>query len=143
MSITVLLTDDNEMVRRVIRRLLEDAAEIQVIAEAASFAETIELANQLKPQVIVMDLHMRDEQAFSPQLFKSKLHHHDAPIAAISVWKDQETTRLAEQFGAATLLDKAELASTLIPTIKQLASSNHRSGVPVSIQSTHPIASEN
>jgi two-component system invasion response regulator UvrY len=128
MPISVLLTDDNDIVRRVIRRLLEDGTEIQVVAEASSFGETIDLANRFKPQVIIMDLHMKDQDAFSPQVFKSKLHHHHPPIAAISVWNDEETTRLAQQFGAVTLLDKAKLASTLIPTIKQLASSNCSSG---------------
>jgi len=123
MPITVLLSDDNEMVRRVIRRLLDDEREIHVLAEAGSFSETIQMANQLNPQVIVMDLHMKDDHRFSPTAFKSSLHQPDARIAAISIWKDEETIRLAEQFGAITLLDKAELAGTLIPTIKQLASS--------------------
>jgi DNA-binding NarL/FixJ family response regulator len=75
MPIRVLLADDTEFVRRAIRRLLETCPELDVVGEAADFAETIRMANDLKPQVIVMDLHMPDETSFTSQAVKSLLNH--------------------------------------------------------------------
>jgi chemotaxis response regulator CheB len=44
MTITVLLADDSEVVRKVIADLLKSDAEIEVVAESASFTQTIEFA---------------------------------------------------------------------------------------------------
>jgi chemotaxis response regulator CheB len=54
MPIKVLLADDTDFVRRAIRRLLEAQSEIEVVGEAANFVETIQMSNDLKPEVIVM-----------------------------------------------------------------------------------------
>ena len=119
MSIKILLADDSEIVRRGIRQLVVTQTEIQIVAEAANFAQTIQMANDLKPQVIVMDLHMPDEFNVTPQDMKS-LRNHGSQLLAISLWNDEDAKELAESFGATILLDKMDLANTLIPTIMQL-----------------------
>jgi DNA-binding NarL/FixJ family response regulator len=57
-KITVLLVDDHSLVRRGFRRMLEDEADITVVGEAGNGEEAIRLAQELKPQVIVMDCAM-------------------------------------------------------------------------------------
>jgi DNA-binding NarL/FixJ family response regulator len=121
MSIKILVADDSEIVRRGIRRLLSAHTEIAIVGEAANFAETIQMASDLEPRVIVMDLHMPDESAITPQEVKSRLSH-DFHVLGISVWNDEDTKELAENLGADVLLDKMNLASTLVPTIMQLGS---------------------
>ena len=54
-KITVLLVDDHALVRRGFRRILEDENDIAVAGEASDGEEAVRLAQQLKPQVIVMD----------------------------------------------------------------------------------------
>jgi DNA-binding NarL/FixJ family response regulator len=54
-KISILLVDDHSLVRRGFRRLLEDARDITVVGEASDGAEAVRLAEQLRPQVIVMD----------------------------------------------------------------------------------------
>ena len=54
-KITVLLVDDHALVRRGFRRILEDEPDITVAGEASDGAEAVRLAEQLRPQVIVMD----------------------------------------------------------------------------------------
>ena len=119
-SIKILVADDSEIVRRGIRRLLSAHTEIAIVGEAANFAETIQMASDLEPRVIVMDLHMPDENAITPQELKSRLSY-DFRVLGMSVWNDEETKELAENLGAAVLLDKMDLASILIPTIMQLS----------------------
>src|SRR5580700_10902344 len=54
-KISILLVDDHSLVRRWFRRLLEDARDIMVVGEASDGDEAVRLAEQLRPQVIVMD----------------------------------------------------------------------------------------
>ena len=65
--ITVLLADDSFVVRKAIRRLLDSECEIEIIGESADFAQTIELTTHLKPQVVLMDLHMPDASSVTHQ----------------------------------------------------------------------------
>jgi DNA-binding NarL/FixJ family response regulator len=54
-KITVLLVDDHSLVRRGFRRMLEDEADMEVVGEAGSGEDSIKLAKELRPQVVVMD----------------------------------------------------------------------------------------
>lgn len=57
-KISVLLAEDHSLVRRGIRRLLEDERDIEVVGEASDGAEAIRLAETCSPDVIVMDCAM-------------------------------------------------------------------------------------
>jgi DNA-binding NarL/FixJ family response regulator len=112
MSIKVLLADDSAVVRRAIRGLLT-GTEIELIAEAENFAQAIKLMNELKPQVLVVDLHMNDKLP--------ELKPCDARVVAMSFANDEEAWTLAQRLGADALLDKTELFDELIPTIRTFA----------------------
>ena len=118
-SVKVLLADDSEIVRRGIRQLLAAQIEIEIVGEAADFAQTIRMASELNPQVVILDLHMPDEKNISPQEVKSHLNH-GSQVLVISVWIDEDSRELAESLGAAAFLDKMNLAYALIPAIMQL-----------------------
>jgi DNA-binding NarL/FixJ family response regulator len=57
-KISVLLVDDHSLVRRGFRRILEDEPDIEVTGEAGDGAEAVRLAQELKPNVVVMDCAM-------------------------------------------------------------------------------------
>ncbi|PYX51748.1 MAG: DNA-binding response regulator [Acidobacteria bacterium] len=54
-KITVLLVDDHSLVRRGFRRMLEDESDMDVVGEAGNGEDSIKLAKELHPQVVVMD----------------------------------------------------------------------------------------
>ena len=58
MAIRVLLVDDHSVVREGLRMFLGRDPELAVVGEAANGAEAIELARQLRPDVVLMDLLM-------------------------------------------------------------------------------------
>ncbi|TDC45616.1 response regulator transcription factor [Actinomadura sp. KC345] len=58
MTISVLLADDQAMVRRGLRLILEDQPGISVVAEASDGAEAVALARRLHPDVCLVDIRM-------------------------------------------------------------------------------------
>jgi len=58
MSVRVLVTDDQEMVRAGFRRLLESEPGIEVAGEASDGVDACEAARRLKPDVVLMDIRM-------------------------------------------------------------------------------------
>lgn len=58
MSIRTIIADDESLMRSGLRLLLGAADDIEIIAEAAHGAEAIELARELSPDLILMDIRM-------------------------------------------------------------------------------------
>jgi len=57
-SIRVVLADDHTVVRKGIREFLEEAGDVQVIAEATTGAEAVALSLEHRPDVAVLDIQM-------------------------------------------------------------------------------------
>ncbi len=75
-KIQVLIADDHSIVRAGIRSLLEGYADIEVVGEASSGWEAIELATRLKPDVILMDIAMGDLSGLeATQEIKERVPH--------------------------------------------------------------------
>ena len=126
MSIRVLLADDSDIMRKAILGALAEDPRIQVIGEAHDFAQTIQLTASLKPDVLLMDLHMHDEHDHPPALVRPLISASGACLLAISVWNDDKAKALAKEFGARLLLDKANLYTTLLPAIRETCAPKHR-----------------
>src|SRR5664279_1946074 len=57
-KVEILIADDHELCRKGIRAIIELERTFQVIAEAANGIEAVQLADKLKPDVVIMDLMM-------------------------------------------------------------------------------------
>jgi DNA-binding NarL/FixJ family response regulator len=62
----VLIADDSEIMRSAIVSTLGECKEIAVIGEASSFPRTIQMVSDLKPAVLLLDLHMPGKREVSP-----------------------------------------------------------------------------
>ncbi|TXH95193.1 MAG: two-component system response regulator NarL [Rheinheimera sp.] len=58
-SYSVMLVDDHPLLRKGLRQLLAFEDQLQIVAEASSGAEAIVLANELEPDLIILDLNMQ------------------------------------------------------------------------------------
>jgi len=113
-QIQVLIADDSDVIRRAIRLLLQPES-ISIVCELASFTELVATLKSMKPDVVLMDLHMPGED----QASKVKEHLQGTCLIAMSLSDDAETQYLARDFGAARLLNKSTLATTLVDAIHE------------------------
>ena len=57
-TIRILVADDHTIVRQGMARLLEEQADIRVVGQATNGRKAIDLAKELKPDVVIMDIAM-------------------------------------------------------------------------------------
>lgn len=118
--IRVLLADDHSLVRKGFRRLLDDDAEIEVVGEAASGSTAIELALQLNPQVVVMDLAMPEVDGIQATV-RILRNQPDIGVLILSMYSEENYIRNAFAAGVRGYLLKNALEVDLAYAIKEIA----------------------
>jgi DNA-binding NarL/FixJ family response regulator len=58
MTVQVLLADDDALVRQALRMVITDIADVEIVGEAATGDEAVDLTERLQPDVVVMDIRM-------------------------------------------------------------------------------------
>lgn len=104
-TLRVLLVDDHKIVRQGIRALLAEEADIEVVGEAGNGREAVDLANQLVPDVIVMDMAM-PVMAGDEATRQIKLHLPETRVVALSMFDDTRVADRMRRAGAAAYLLK-------------------------------------
>ena len=64
-SLRVLLVDDSRPVRERVRRLIEESGAAEIVGEAATVAGALALFRDLRPETVVLDLHLADGLGFT------------------------------------------------------------------------------
>lgn len=119
-GIRVLLVDDHAIVRAGFRRLLEQATDIVVAAEAASGEEAYEKYARCDPGVVVMDLSMPGAGGMAA--IQRILARH--PVARILVYSMHESPAFAVQAlrsGAAGYVTKASAPDVLVEAVRAVS----------------------
>ena len=106
--------------RDAIRSFLSGYSEIALVGEAADFLQTIRMVCDLRPQILLLDLHMPNCVGLDLTDASHRLRATHVLILAMSVWTDMNTKALAQRFGAVALLDKMKLGDDLIPACRRL-----------------------
>jgi response regulator of citrate/malate metabolism len=106
-----------------LRKTLEEERKIHVVGEAETFGQTVQMIRDLKPDVLLLDLHLPEKRAISPELVKAQLRC--VCTLAVSLANDDKTVALAESYGAVSLLDKMKLYSEMIPAIMHCSNHQH------------------
>ena len=106
-QITLLVVDDQTIVRKGIRALLEQVDDIRVIGEAADGEEAVSQVNLLNPDVILMDLMMPKKDGFSV-LAEMKAKKVKTPVIVLSNLGQQGDMKKATELGAAAYFVKSD-----------------------------------
>ncbi|MGW1737514.1 response regulator [Nocardia sp. NPDC001965] len=119
--ITVMLVDDQQLVRAGLRMLCETASDLQVVAEAQGGAEAIRLAKRTEPDVILMDLRMpgTDGIQATTAILAAR---PGARILALTTFDDDEHLYPALAAGMCGFLVKDASPTDLLDGIRRAAS---------------------
>ena len=118
--INVLLVEDHALVRAGLRALLEKSSDICVVGEASNGQEGVEMARQLNPHVIVMDImmpRMNGIQA-AEHMRSLKLRSH---VLLLSMHSDHGLVRQALQSGIKGYVLKSSVGEELLQAIRSIA----------------------
>jgi DNA-binding NarL/FixJ family response regulator len=123
-EITVLLVDDHGLVRKGFRRMLEDDPTIRVVGEGTNGQQAIQLAQELRPRVVVMDMAMPglDGIQATREILK---HTPETSVLILSMYSDENYVRNALDAGARGYLLKEALDVDLAGAIKDVAAGKH------------------
>ena len=122
-KITVLLADDHTVVRQGLRTLLAVEPDIEVVGEAENGRQAVQLARQLQPDVIVMDIampHLNGLEA-TRQIISEKA---SAKLLILSSYADSEYVHQLTVAGAAGYLIKQTAAADLIDAVREVHRGN-------------------
>ncbi len=115
-AITVLIADDHPMVREGLRSML-DAQGIEVIGEAVNGAEAVERAQQIDPDVVLMDVRMPDMDGLAAtEIIKQTTPQ--TSVIVITSYESKEYLRRAIEAGAAGYLLKGMSRESLIDAVR-------------------------
>jgi DNA-binding NarL/FixJ family response regulator len=114
--IKVFLADGSDMMRAAIRQILAKEPSIEIVGEARSFPEAIQMVADIKPDVLLLDLDLPEKGNFAPDFVRSQLRSVPHTLA-LSLSNDAEAKALAAGYGARALLDKRNLSGNMIPAI--------------------------
>lgn len=119
-NIKILIVDDHPMMREALITALEDEPGIQVIGEANNGIEALKLADELAPDVILMDLLMPGIDGLEA-IAKLQESHPQIKIMVVSSLEDEEKILAAVQAGALGYFPKTAPRSYLLEAINKVA----------------------
>lgn len=117
--IKVLLADDHKIVRDGLRRIVEDAGDMEVIAEAADGREALHQIQKKPPDVVVIDISMPGMDGLE---LTSQLHHYypDLPILILTMHEEEQYVVRAIGLGAMGYVTKRSAPEELVKAIRKI-----------------------
>jgi len=117
--IRCLIADDHELVRYGIRRLLEDAPDFVVVADAGDAAEALKLALEQRPDLVLLDIGMPGMSSFEAgRLIEQHCPH--SRIVYLTMHEDKEYVQQALRSGASGYLLKDTPAPLLLRALREV-----------------------
>jgi DNA-binding NarL/FixJ family response regulator len=119
-KIRVILADDHPITRAGIRRFLEKASDIEIIGEADNGDDTLQMALEQKPDVLLLDMEMPGlsgvEVAKALKTAGSQIR-----ILALSSYADRQYIFGVLSSGALGYLSKEEIPQTIVDAVRGVA----------------------
>ena len=118
--IRILLADDHAVVRQGFKMILSAQPDMEIVGEAGNGREAVTLAEELKPNVVVMDVAMPELNGIEATRRLSESVPH-ARVVALSMHKDSVYVREILRAGARGYLLKDSVAGDLVSAVRSVA----------------------
>jgi two-component system invasion response regulator UvrY len=122
--ITVLLVDDHELVRTGFRRILEAAADIEVVAEASSGEEALSQVAAFAPDVVLMDVKMPGMGGIEATR-RIKTANPGVRVIGLTICENEPYPEQLHEAGAEGYLTKGCPAEELLDAIRSVTRGKH------------------
>ena len=120
MAKAILIADDNDTVRRAVCEVFTREADFEVCGEARDGQDAIEKAQQLHPDLIILDLSMPGMNGLdAAQALRDRLVP-PVPIILFTLYDDGFVEERAHSAGVADVVSKSEHISVLIDAARRL-----------------------
>ena len=119
MAKTLLIVDDNPFIRKTLCELFQGEADFEVCGEAENGKEAIEKAQELHPDLIVMDLSMPVMNGIDAARALRRLMP-TVPLIIFSEYSDVFSVEEAHSAGISALVSKSEHMSVLVSKARAL-----------------------
>jgi DNA-binding NarL/FixJ family response regulator len=121
--ITILLADDDKVVRREFRRILEHEDDFEVVGEAKNGLQAVAMVKKLRPALVLMDLAMPLLNGLQAtcQILKTAAA---TKVLMLSAHSDDEYVKAATNSGAMGYLIKQTSTDTVCPAIRAVHEGN-------------------
>ncbi len=117
--IKVLLADDHSIVRAGLRRIVEEAGDLEVIAEAANGREAIQRVHETSPDVAVIDISMPGLDGLEV-ISQIRLFYPDLPILVLTMHEEEQYVVRAIGAGAMGYVTKRSAPEQLVEAIRRV-----------------------
>jgi DNA-binding NarL/FixJ family response regulator len=122
MTVTVLLADDQALLRATFALLVNSAADLRVVGEAGTGAEAIELARSTRPDVILMDVRMPELDGIGATAAINEIADlADTRIIILTTFETEELVIDALRAGASAYLSKGVEPAVLLDAIRTVS----------------------
>jgi DNA-binding NarL/FixJ family response regulator len=119
--VRVLLADDDEAFLASLRPLIEHQPELTVVGAAENGLDAIELADELEPDAVVIDLHMPLVDGVTA-VARLRKDHPNICLIAVTGDSDRKLHEAVAEAGADAVLQKGELVDTLVERLAAVRS---------------------
>lgn len=121
MKIRLLLVDDHAVVRSGLRMLLENEEDVEIIGEAGTSKEALDLMADVEPDVVVIDIGLPDESGIHTARRIKELSPETA-VVALTIHEDEEYFFKMLEAGASGYVPKRAAPEELLNAIRLAAS---------------------
>jgi DNA-binding NarL/FixJ family response regulator len=129
-SICILIADDHTLFRDGLRALFASLPDTQIVGEAASGSQAVELAEKLQPDVVLMDIQMPGINGIEAtrQIVQTSPH---IGVVVITMFEDDDSVFAAMRAGARGYVLKGADQAEMLRVIRAVAQGEALFGAPI------------
>jgi len=116
-AVRVLIVDDHELVRQGLAKLILLASDLELVGKAADGQQAIELADKLKPDVILMDVAL-GEMCGIEATRQILMNNPGIKVIGLSIYTDTSVIEAMRRAGAVGYLTKNCTGNELLESIR-------------------------